>query len=147
MATGRSLLGIEPLRPSHVWYWNGEDPEDEIDRGFAAIIKHYRLKPKDIGSRLYRDSGRLLPIKIARTKNGTTQIAVPVVAEIKAAIKNNSIDVLIIDPFVASHAATENDNNAMELVAKQWAHIADETNCAIMLKRCRNSRLSCSPRI
>jgi AAA domain len=55
---------------------------------------------------------------IARTKNGATQIAVPVVDEIKAAIKENMIEVLIIDPFVASHAATENDNNAMELVAK-----------------------------
>ena len=72
MASGQNLLGIEPLKPLRVWYWNGEDPEDEIDRGFAAIIKYYGLKREDMDGRLFRDSGRLVPIKIARTKNGMT---------------------------------------------------------------------------
>jgi hypothetical protein len=41
--------------------------------------------------------------------------------------------VLIIDPFVSSHRVTENDNMAMEMVAKKWTSIADETNTAVEL--------------
>lgn len=39
---------------------------------------------------------------------------------------------LIIDPFVSCHRVGENDNSAIELVAKCWAEIAEETNCSIL---------------
>jgi AAA domain len=48
-------------------------------------------------------------------------------------MKCNQIDVLIVDPFVKSHRVSENDNVAIDLVATQWAHIADVSNCAIEL--------------
>ena len=40
---------------------------------------------------------------------------------------------VIIDPFISSHQVTENDNNAIDLVAKKWAEIADVTDCAVEL--------------
>jgi hypothetical protein len=43
------------------------------------------------------------------------------------------IDVLIVDPFVSSHTVSENDNMAIDLVAKQWGAIADACNCSINL--------------
>ncbi|WP_371813323.1 AAA family ATPase [Ruegeria sp. HKCCA4008] len=43
------------------------------------------------------------------------------------------MDVLIIDPFVSSHKVGENDNGAIDLVAKEWARLADRCNCAIEL--------------
>ncbi len=48
-------------------------------------------------------------------------------------IARNKIDALVIDPFVKSHKVSENDNNAIDAVATQWAAIADVTNCAIEL--------------
>jgi RecA-family ATPase len=60
-------------------------------------------------------------------------IAEPVVEAVIDAILDNKIDVVIIDPFVSSHRVTENDNMAMELVAKKWTAIADETNTAVEL--------------
>jgi hypothetical protein len=131
MASGKALLGIEPVKRLRVVYWNGEDPEDEIDRHLHAICQHYELSKPDVERYLFRDSGRILPIKIARTKNGTTQIATPIVDELHYALKDQNIDAMIIDPFVASHAATENDNNAMEIVAKKWSHIADAGDLSI----------------
>jgi RecA-family ATPase len=133
MATGRALLGIEPTggRPLNVWVWNGEDPKDEIERGLAAVEIFYKIKAADYVGKLYYDSGRLLPIKIAETENGKTKIATPLVAELIRAIKEYGIDVLFVDPFATTHGATENDNNAMEGVARVWAHIADATNVAI----------------
>ena len=50
-----------------------------------------------------------------------------------ATIRHNKIDVLIIDPFVKSHRVSENDNIAIDVVATQWAEIADMTDCAIEL--------------
>ncbi len=40
---------------------------------------------------------------------------------------------MAIDPFVSSHRVTENDNNAIDAVAKQWNAIADATNIAVEL--------------
>jgi len=66
------------------------------------------------------------------TRNGA-QIAQPVVDQVVATIRANDIGLLIVDPFVASHRVTENDNPAIELVAATWARIADVTGCAIEL--------------
>jgi hypothetical protein len=41
MATGQNLLGVEPLRPMRIWYWNGEDPQEELERRVLAICLHY----------------------------------------------------------------------------------------------------------
>ena len=50
-----------------------------------------------------------------------------------AAIKRRELDVLIVDPFVSSHSANENDNVAMDAVVKTWARIGYETGCSIQL--------------
>jgi AAA domain len=44
----------------------------------------------------------------------------------------NRIDVLMIDPFVSCHRVSENDNSAIERVAKSWSRVAEEANCSIM---------------
>jgi RecA-family ATPase len=82
---------------------------------------------------MFIDSGRTMEIILATTKKGETTIADPVVDAVIKTIKENRIDVLIIDPFVSSHRVTENDNNVIEAVVKKWAHIAEETGCAIDL--------------
>lgn len=51
----------------------------------------------------------------------------------RAEITARKIDVLIVDPFVSSHRVNENDNGAIDLVAKAWGALADQCNCAIEL--------------
>jgi hypothetical protein len=41
MVTGRNLLGEQPEERLRVWFHNGEDPRDEIDRRLAAICQHF----------------------------------------------------------------------------------------------------------
>jgi RecA-family ATPase len=60
-------------------------------------------------------------------------ISVPVVNEVIETIRANKLDVFQVDPFVSSHRVTENDNNAIDRVAKTWARIADQTGVAIEL--------------
>ena len=67
-----------------------------------------------------------------QNRNGTT-IAVPVVEALIQTIRDNQIDVVMIDPFISSHQVPENDNNAIDAVAKTWTMIADVTNTAIDL--------------
>jgi hypothetical protein len=43
------------------------------------------------------------------------------------------IDVLILDPFVKTHGVSENDNAAIDRVARKLGNIAEEANCSIEL--------------
>ena len=113
-----------------VWYWNGEDPKEELDRRFAAAIKHYGLQREDVEDRLFIDNGRMMPIVVAEDTRSGLKIAQPVIDEVTATIRNNRIDVLIIDPFVSCHRVSENDNSAIERVFRSWATISEETNSA-----------------
>jgi hypothetical protein len=131
MVAGRALLDIAPEKQLRVWYWNGEDPLVELQRRFAAVIKHYKLNPEDIGDRLFIDSGRTLPIKIAVDDRYGATVCEPVVKDVIETLQENQIDVLIIDPFVSCHGVNENDNSAIDLVAKSWGEIAEAANCAI----------------
>lgn len=136
MVTRKDVLGIMPSEPEalNVWYWNGEDPQEEMERRWAALLKYYGIKSGDLKGRFFMDSGRDLKIKIAKIgKEGDIRIAVPVVDAMIEAIKSRQIDVLHIDPFVSSHIVPENANEAMQQVAEQWAHIANECDCCIVL--------------
>lgn len=133
MVTGQTLLGEVPKGELSVWYWNGEDPKEELQRRIAAACLFYRLTPDDLGGRLFLDSGRDTEIIIAREDRHGLHIAEPVVSAIVEEVKRNGIDVLIVDPFVACHAVSENDNMKIEGVVRQWMRVAEEGGCAVEL--------------
>lgn len=133
MVTNRDLLDEQPQKPLSVWYWNGEDPMEELQRRVAAACIHYKIARDDLDGRFYVDSGRNTEIVIAKEDRGNIVIAFPLVEALTAEIKARGIDVLIIDPFVASHSVSENDNNKIEAVVKQWMRVADEARCSIEL--------------
>lgn len=133
MSSGRSLLHFAPEAPMRIWYWNGEDPRDELDRRIAAICKHFGICRDELEGRLFVDSGRQLPICLAVEERSGVKIATADVEALAEAIKAESIDVLFVDPFVSSHMVAESDNMSIETVARQWAEIADRTDCAIEL--------------
>jgi hypothetical protein len=134
LVTGRDLVGI-PVHggPQRVWVWNLEDPMDELERRIAATMQHYGIVAADIGDRLFVDSGRQQGLCIARQDAGGTRIIEPVAEALESELLARRIDVLIIDPFVSSHMVPENDNGAIDAVAKRWGAIADKTNTAIEL--------------
>jgi RecA-family ATPase len=133
MVSGRPLLGEQPAGALRVWQCNLEDPFDELKRKVEAAALHHRVDPGDLESRFFLDSGRDGRFVIATEGSEGVRIAVPVVDGIRAEIVAKAIDVLQIDPFVASHTVAENDNTKIALVARQWAAIAEETGCAVEL--------------
>jgi hypothetical protein len=134
MVTGRDLLKCghrgPPLR---VWYWNLEDPPDEIIRRVQAAAKFYGLGPEDLGSRLFVNSGRNQACNIANISENGIEIDRGLVDAILQEIDLLAIDVLVIDPFVSAHGVPENDNSSIDKVAKEFVRIADAGNCSVEL--------------
>ncbi|MCA1410276.1 AAA family ATPase [Bradyrhizobium sp. NBAIM20] len=132
MISGRPLLGTstEQLR---VWYFNLEDPYDEITRRIQSTALHYNLSPEDIGDRLFVSSGRDQPLVIAEMEDGEATLRWPLVEALIEEIKDKGIDVVIIDPFVSCHKVPENLNGAIDMVVKEWGKVADRGDCAIDL--------------
>ncbi|UXN70920.1 bifunctional DNA primase/polymerase [Devosia neptuniae] len=131
MTSGRPLAGTKPKDRLRVWLFNAEDPRDELERRIMAACLHYRLKPDDINGWLFLDTGREQEMVIAHDDKKGVKINEPIVEAVVAQILQNQIDVMIVDPFVSTHGVNENDNGAIDKVAKLWAHIADRTNCSI----------------
>jgi hypothetical protein len=130
--TGRDLLGVRPDERTNVWILNLEDPLEEMQRRIVAAAIYYGISPRDLQG-LFVNSGRDTELIIAeQTRNGTV-ICAPVVEAVKQTIVENEIGLVIIDPFVSSHRVAENDNGAIDAVAKTWSRIADETGCAVEL--------------
>jgi hypothetical protein len=133
IATGRPMFGVPIDEQTNVWYWNGEDPQDELNRRVMATALYYGLTAQDIEGRFFCDNGRQTPITIAERVRDGVVLNAPIFEQVIKTIKDNDIGVMIIDPFIACHRVTENDNNEIDRVAKAWAAIADITGCSIEL--------------
>lgn len=135
LATGRELLGKSIWDgPQRVWYWNLEDDGDELARQIHAAAKFHRIRPEECGDRLFVDSGLDgAALCIAVEDREGFRIQRPVVEALVAELIERNIDVLIVDPFVSSHGVSENDNGAIDAVAKEWARVAKRANCSIVL--------------
>jgi AAA domain len=132
MVVGRDLLkGTTSPRKLRVWYWNLEDPQDELDRRIAAILLHYEIDPSEVEGRLFVNSET--PLVIATKVKDVAVVAEAAVNGLVSEIKRLSIDALIVDPFVSSHKVPENDNGAIDAVAKTWSRIGRECDCAVEL--------------
>ena len=133
MTSGRELMGEWVAEGLSVWMYNLEDPSDELDLRVTAAMQHHKIAPSEIEGRFYRDTGRERELCMAVSGRDGAMIVKPVMDALADEIDFRKIDVLIIDPFVSSHRAGENDNNAIDMIAKEWARLADRCNCAIEL--------------
>lgn len=134
MASGRDLYGKGlPEGALNVWMWNLEDPHDEIERRLHATAQRFHITPDQVDGRLHVDSGRDQPLVIATDGPNGALIVRPVVDALIEEMLARKIDVLIVDPFISSHAVSENDNNAIDLVAREWNVVAERTGAAVNL--------------
>ena len=132
MVTGRTLLPrMKPKGTLRVWYLNGEDPLEELQRRIAAAMLKYGITAEDVGDRLFLNSGRSLRLVTAIETKGGVQLLRPVIDGLIVELRRRAVDVLIIDPFVSSHQISENDNSGIDMVMSEWIMTADAANCGI----------------
>lgn len=135
LATGRALLHGLAGAPARVWIMNFEDPIEELHRRLVAIMQHYGITQDDLGDRLMLTSGMGASqpfVTATQTRDGVVIIE-PVFEAMQAHIQQHRIDAVTIDPYVSTHRIPENDNGAMDDVAKRWARLAFATNTCIQL--------------
>ena len=131
IATGRNLLGTQPTRCANLWYINGEDPLEEIERRLAAVMLNHHITHAELAGRLFINSGRDNDISITKTERNSMTIYEPMIDALINEIKRNNIEVVILDPFVTIHTANENDNVQMNQVIKALRDIAHRTEASI----------------
>lgn len=131
--TGNDLLNDHLRTSGRAWYIGLEDPLEEYQRRIGATALHFGIAPAAIEGGLFLDSGRDQDFVIAREQRGGVVIAKPIVQSLVQNIIANDIALVVVDPFIACHSVRENDNAAIDAVVREWAHIADETGCAIEL--------------
>ena len=135
LVTGSTLLAGDKMAPgkTDVWFLGLEDPLVEYERRIAAIALHHRVPPETIEAGFHLDSGRDQDFIMAVETRDGVKIIEPVVDSIIANIRQGGVGLLVVDPFVACHAVSENDNVRLEKVMKKWAYIAQVTDCGVEL--------------
>jgi hypothetical protein len=121
MSVGRDLLTGDPLRsgPLRAAYVNGEETQDELDRRVAAILQFFEVNREDCGDRLFVESTRDKPFKVAVLgPRGNATTNKDVVEALKDWCDRRQIDVLAIDPLISFHSVRESDNGDMDVVCK-----------------------------
>jgi hypothetical protein len=132
MATARNLLDEQPGERVRVWYHNGEDNMDELNRRVAAICQHYGIPLEELAGWFFMTSGNEVPLRVAKGYS-TLMIDTPLIKCITEAIGDHKIDVATFDPLVTLHGVPENDTGKMDTVIRIFAGIADSQDCAIEL--------------
>ena len=132
MATGRDLLGEQPAERLRVWYHNGEDTYDELQRRLAAICQHYRIPQEELVDRFFMTTAAEVPLRVATGYNDL-KIDEKLIACINAQIDTNAIDLAVLDPLITLHGVSEQDNSRMDTVIRIFAGIAGAQECGIAL--------------
>ena len=131
-ATANEFMGDPVHEQVGVLVLNNEDDKDELKRRAAAIAAHYKIPFSTLTDRLQMISGYGNPYLIAK-KDGDMVIATPVVSTLIEHINKCAVGLLIVDPFVSTTNASENDNTQIEAVVSVYKRIAAETGCAVLL--------------
>jgi phage/plasmid primase-like uncharacterized protein len=133
VATGKLLINRDLEEKCNVLYINNEDDTDEIDRRIAAVCIKHDITFSELQWRIFTVSGYGNPLTIATKDDKGNVIVHPDVYRISNFCTDNSIGLVIVDPFVSTHDVPENDNTAIEKVMTQYRSLAKETNAAICL--------------
>ena len=132
LATGRPILGETVHHTAPAWVLDLEDPPEEANRRLAACLRLHRLPEEAVRGRIFLHAGRVRRVCVAALGEGAT-IAFPDRDAIAGAALAEGIGLIVVDPFVKSHALDENSNPQMDAAATAWAEVADRTGAAVLL--------------
>ncbi len=139
VAAGQPLMGERVWQPGPVWVWNLEDGRDELVKRVSAAILHFRRDPAKLHP-IYLNSGRdralcLAASTVERGDDGATitHIVHPDEEALTSEARTRGIKMIVVDPFVSSHALNENSNPDMASAMQAWSRVAAGAGCAVIL--------------
>lgn len=131
LASGRPLVGLHVHKRCRVLVLTFEDGRTEYRRRFKAACLHHNIDPEEIGAFLFIKSLNGLGVTLATSEREGVMVETDAPARIMDLIKRLEIDAVTLDPFVKCSGAPENDNVAVDAVARILARIAEQGNVAV----------------
>ena len=134
IVTGRELLG-EPIRErTSVWIINLEDDGGEMRLRIAAAMRYYGISHADISTgehRLYMDAEDTIQITLAmETREGLVENT-QLIAHMREKIIERKVGLVMMDPFVSTHAINENSNPHVQAVVAMMRKLTRECGCGL----------------
>ena len=115
-----------------VWLYNGEEPQDELDRRFMAAAYEAGVPDHVAAERFSYNSGLDEKLQLVRVDPNTKEIQRhPDVDAIKAIIKDHGFKLFIIDPLIEFNGATE-DGEGLKAASGIMREIANDCDCAVL---------------
>jgi hypothetical protein len=133
VAAGASWAGLMVHDPGPVWFYNNEEPSDELDRRLYATLAEMHIPFDQIRDRVFINSGADHPLLVARYDRHGNVIRLPHVDACIAYIRERGIRVFGADPFVEMHELEENNNVDIRKAAGLFREIAQRADCAVIL--------------
>ena len=133
LASGRPFLAERVHHSVPAWVLNLEDPLEETERRVAALMARHGIAAPALAGRLFLDSGRKRRLCMACHGPEGRAIVHPDEAALVEAARAAGVGLIVVDPFVRSHALDENSNQEMDAAAAAWARVAEATAAAVLL--------------
>ena len=115
-----------------VWLYNGEEPQDELDRRFMAASAEMGVEDHIASQRFFYNSGLDEKLQFVRVDPATKEIQRhPDTDKIIEIIKEQEIKLLIIDPLIEFNGATE-DGEGLKAAGSVLREIANACQCAVL---------------
>jgi hypothetical protein len=132
VASNNDILNLGVRKQANVLIINNEDSLDELKRRIAGITTQFGICTSSLEKTFFYKSGYEKKYMLSEMSEGC-QKETGFAGDLIEYMLDKEIGLLIIDPFVSTHNAPENDNTAMDQVMSIYRKIAAKTGAAITL--------------
>ena len=116
LVTGEDFLNLDITEKRRVGLINNEETRDEIERRIEATCQAFKIQFTDIADRLFIHSGVDDEKFVISRDVGGEVVHTPHKKMLGEFVGDLDLDVVIVDPFVQSHAVSESSNEAISQV-------------------------------
>lgn len=124
--------GWRPRGRHRVLIINSEEDNDEMKRRLFAARQVMDIPEEELGGLMLALNPTDIVVAQADSRTNIVK-RTPMADRMEQTIKDQAIDILIVDPFAETFQGDENSNSQLKWCATIWRDIARATNCAIML--------------
>ena len=132
VASNNDILNLGVRKQANVLIINNEDSLDELKRRIAGITTQFGICTSSLEKTFFYKSGYEKKYMLSEMSEGC-QKETAFAGDLIKYMLEKEIGLLIVDPFVSTHNAPENDNTAMDQVMSIYRKIAAKTGAAITL--------------
>jgi hypothetical protein len=129
--TGRNLTGEYVFFRGRALIISLEDNADELNRRVLAACLYHNIPLSELDGLFLTSPGAAAGKLMAQNPKTGAPVVGALAAKIEAAITQDQINLLVIDPLVKAHSIPENDNTGMDEVVQLVTDLAAKYDIAV----------------